>query len=93
MKTAQGHRTHLRKRILPLLGDRKVSEIGLGDVQSLHDACLEAKRPLGTRAIEMTIGTLARILAYAEAQGLVEGSAVAAWKRARGRRRNGAASR
>jgi len=96
-QTAIIHRTNLSKRILLLLGDREIGSLGVGDVQALYEHCLERQvvvskkppktRPLSARTIEMTIGTLGRVLAHAEAHELVSRNVVAAWKRSRGRRR------
>ena len=65
-KTATLHRTHLDKRILPTLGDGKITELGVSEVQALYEACLAqmvsrgsgGSTPLSARTIEMTMGTL-----------------------------------
>ena len=87
-KTADRHRTHLDRRILPVLADRPVEALGVSDVQELYEFSARSTPVLSQRTIEMTIGTLGRVLAYAEAQELVTRNVVASWKRARGRRRN-----
>ena len=87
-KTARLHEAHLRLRILPVLSDKPVKKLGIADVQSLYDHCLKAEPPISQRTIEMTIGTVGRILSYAETLEMVNTNAVAAWKRARGRRRS-----
>jgi len=87
-KTARLYRGHLEARVIPCLGDRYVREIGVAEVQSLYEACLQAEKKLSTRTIDMTIATLGRVLAYAEAQEIVAQNAVASWRRARGRRRS-----
>jgi len=119
-KTAKLHEAHLRLRILPVLGDRPVAEIGIADVRKLYDACLEkgdlrtheerraevlrrrvvsgGKRSHARKeeppdyqptphTVDVTIRTLGRVLAFAEERELTTRNAVAAWKRARGRRR------
>ncbi len=87
-KTVQLHEGHVRRRLIPFLGDKDLREIRISTVQDLHDHLLESTPPLSPRTIEMVIGTLGRILSYAEAQELVDSHAIVAWKRARGRRRS-----
>ncbi len=90
-KTAKIHRNHIEKRIIPFLGTHEVGSLRIADVQTFYERCIEPDLKLSTRTVDMTIGTLGRMLAYAEAQEIVEGNVVAAWKRARGRRRHSSA--
>ena len=90
-KTAQIHQNHIKKRIVPFLGTREASSLRIADVQTFYERCIEPDLKLSARTVEMTIGTLGRMLAYAEAQEIVDGNIVAAWKRSRGRRRHSSA--
>ncbi len=85
--TAELHERHLRLYLLPFFQKRDVRTLRVAEVQSFYDDCLTHGRPPSARSVEMVIGTLRRILAYAEAREEVGRNAVEVWKRSRGRRR------
>ena len=85
--TARIHEGHVRRYLTPFFGEKDIREIRVAQVQRFHDSCLEKGRPRSSRSIEMILGTLRRILAYAEAQELIVSNPVEVWKRSRGRRR------
>ena len=78
---------------MPFFTDRDVRAIRSPDVQALHDHLLGRTRPLGAKSIEHVLGTLRRLLGFAELQELVTENAVERWKRGLrlGRRRSASA--
>jgi len=71
-KTAQIHENHINKRIKPFLGTHEVSSLRIADIQVFYERCIEPDLKLSARTVEMTIGTLGRILSYGEAQEIVD---------------------
>jgi integrase len=85
------HEGNLRRHLVPrFFADRDVREIRAPDVQTFHDHLLSRPRPLGAKSIEHALGTLRRLLGFAELQELVTENAVERWKRVLrlGRRRS-----
>jgi len=89
------HEGNLRRHLVPFFADRDVRKIRAPDVQALHDHLLGRTRPLGAKSIEHVLGTLRRLLGFAELQELVAENAVERWKRGLrlGRRRSAPAYR
>ena len=87
-KTVRLAEAHIRLRLNPELGGRNLREMTKSDVQHVFDWCLTREPHWSPRTIEMTLSALSRIFAYAEAKELVDSNPVAAWRRARGRRRS-----
>ena len=91
--TARIHEGHIRRHLAPFFGETELREIRVAEIQRFYDRCLETGKPRSARSIEMILGTLRRILAYADAQELIDSNAVERWKRNRGRRRRSSAYR
>ena len=91
--TAQLHRRHVRRYLVPFLRDKDLREVRVTDVQAFYDRCLETGRPPSERSIEMVLATLRRILARAEAHEEIPRNPVEVWKKSRGRRRRSAFQR
>ncbi len=91
--TASLHERHVRLYLAPFLGALDIRGIRVAQVQALYDRCLETGRPPSERSIDMVLGTLRRILAYAEAREEIGRNPVEVWKRSRGRRRRSMGSR
>ena len=83
----------VRQHLVPFFESSSVDAIRVADVQSFYEDRLgfrfgkKADRRLSEATIHTIIGTLRRILAYAQAQELVPSNVVDAWKANRGRRR------
>ena len=91
--TARIHEGHIRRHLVPFFGETDLREIRVAEIQRFYDRCLETGKPRSARSIEMILGTLGRMLAYAEAHELIDSNAVDRWKRNRGRRRRSSAYR
>jgi len=85
--TAQLHRRHVRRYLVPFFGAKDLRELRVTDVQAFYDRCLETGRPPSERSVEMVLATLRRILARAEAHEEIPRNPVEVWKKSRGRRR------
>ena len=86
------HEGNLRRHLVPFFAARDVVSIRASDIQALHDHLLTRIRPLGAKSIEHVLGTLRRLLGFAELQEIVTENAVERWKRGLrlGRRRSSA---
>jgi len=80
-RSGEIHEGNLRRHLVPFFADRDIREIRAADVQALYDHLLTRDRALGAKSIEHLMGTLRRLLGYAELQDLVTVNAVERWKR------------
>ena len=91
--TAQLHRRHVRRYLVPFFRAKDLRELRVTDVQAFYDRCLETGRPPSERSVEMILATLRRILARAEAHEEIARNPVEVWKKGRGRRRRSSLDR
>ena len=95
-KTAKMHEQMLRLHLAPFLKDIDIRSIDSGTVDELEAHFIRAGRPPSRRSIQIALGTLRQIMAWAVAKKLIEVNPVVAWKSAlqsRGRKQGGSRSK
>jgi len=88
-KSVQAREQHIRLHLRPFFQDRDVQGMRVADIQAFYEHCREKRRPGTMSTLNTILGTLRRILAFAQARELLGFNPVDAWKAGRGRQRGG----
>ncbi len=88
-KSVQAREQQIRLHLVPFFLDRDVRAIRVADIQAFYENCRKTRYPATLSSINTILGTLRRILAFAQARELLALNPVDAWKASRGRQRGG----
>jgi integrase len=90
--TARVYRLQVDVHLASYFGNADIRSIGLGEVQSFFDHCVDTGKPRSPKSIDMALNVLRLLLSHARGQGLVDVNPVESWKRGRPRRRSSSAA-
>ena len=88
-KSVQAREQQIRLHLVPFFRDRDVRANRVADIQAFYEHCRKTRYPSAMSSINTILGTLRRILAFAQARELLALNPVDAWKAGRGRQRGG----